>query len=145
MARNILINSYPPLLKWAEDKLREKGINARFDSESVAVAVDNGEQILGCVIFHGYNGANVQMSIVTTCQKWAGKDYIHQCFEFAFKHLGVAHISTFVREDNQKSLTLTERLGFTVEGKMRSSVMDMEGNIHDGIVFGMLKQECRWL
>ena len=141
--RKVAIENSPLLLRWAEKELEKHGIRARFANSSAIIVVYNDAQILGAVVFHDFNGANVQMSIVTTSEKWAGKDFIKTCFDFAFNCLKVSHISVAVREDNEKSLTLVRRLGFMQEGIIRQSTMaDVP---KDQIVFGMLTDECRWI
>lgn len=135
----------PELLRWAEARLKENNIKAKYDDDSAIVALLDDTKVLAVVIFSHYNGKNVEMSIVSGSTRWAGKDYIKACFEFAFEHLGCVHITTQVRADNHRSIRLTEGLGFTVEGRMRSAIVDFEENVYDGIIFGMLKNECGWL
>ena len=46
-----------------------------------------------------------------------------------------------VKSDNLASLEMMPRLGAVEEGRIRHTF----GEHVDGIVFGMLKEECRWL
>ena len=142
--RKIQLDYQPKLLRWAEDRLHSQGTRAAFRNDSPVLSVWNGE-LLGVVIFTHYNGPHVEMSIVTDSPKWATKEFIRRAFDFAFNDLEVEHIGTTVREDNQRSIDITSKLGFTVEGIMRKRVTDFDENVYDCISFGMVKDECRWL
>ncbi len=104
-----------------------------------------GEEILGAVVVHDWNGTNAQLSIATVNEKWAGKEFIKTVFDFVFNCLKANHCTVYVREDNEKSLRMCKKLGFIEEGIMRQSLTDFDGNVYDGILLGMIRNECRWL
>jgi RimJ/RimL family protein N-acetyltransferase len=54
--------------------------------------------------------------------------------------LGFKRLNSFINADNPRSLTITERIGFKVEGVMRKAGPGRQ----DITVLGMLKEECPW-
>jgi RimJ/RimL family protein N-acetyltransferase len=50
-------------------------------------------------------------------------------------------ITAMSRPDNEKSIQVIRHLGFTYEGYLR---LGIEGK-WDGMIFGMLRNECRWI
>lgn len=58
--------------------------------------------------------------------------------------LDVRRVNGIVRSDNHAALETNKRLGFVVEGVQRQGYVGPDG-VHDIVLMGMLRSECRWL
>jgi hypothetical protein len=58
--------------------------------------------------------------------------------------LDVRRVNGIVRADNADALETNKRLGFIVEGVQREGYVGPDG-VHDIVLMGMLRSECRWL
>lgn len=76
---------------------------------------------------------------------WLSRPVIQRVMDSAFNGLGVRRLSSFaiVGQTDTAGETLA-RLGFRVEGVMREAYMTESGNA-DVKLYGMLRNECRWL
>lgn len=98
------------------------------------------KEIVGAVIFSEYTGNDIHASVASTNPCWWHRRYLRMLYEYAFEQCGCARISALVNENNAKSLKLVRGLGFQEEGRLRRYF-----NPQDGIVFGQLRSECKWL
>jgi len=77
--------------------------------------------------------------------RWVNRRAFRQIFTFPFVDLGLPRISSYtisgVTSYLDSGLTKT---GFRVEGTRRRAVLLPDG-YHDVTLYGMLKEECRWL
>lgn len=67
------------------------------------------------------------------------RDLLATVSDYVFGMLGCARITCRVKSTNGAMLALVERLGFTLEGRLRRALQG-----EDVLVFGMLKEECPW-
>jgi hypothetical protein len=65
------------------------------------------------------------------------------CFNWIFNQIGLLRCSTTVRVSNKASIKLTKALGMRVEGMKRLGFMCPKPE--DMVLFGMLRDECRWI
>jgi hypothetical protein len=61
-------------------------------------------------------------------------------FLFTSPDLGFRRLTTFTGANNTEVIRLIELLGFTFEGRLRKAFM-YEGDYHDTLVYGILKEE----
>lgn len=69
------------------------------------------------------------------------RGFIRAMFHYPFYQLGVRRITACARVSNHQSRKFLHRVGFALEGMQRSGYQDGE----DKMLFGMLREECRWL
>lgn len=100
----------------------------------------NGKLIAGCV-FNFYTGTGICMHVAATEKGWLNKEFLRSAFRYPFVQLGCRRVTGLVRTDNLEAQKFDEGLGFKREGLMRCA--DDDGC--DLIVYGMLRDECRWL
>ena len=74
-------------------------------------------------------------------KRWMTKDFLWRCFAYPFIQLQCNRITGLVRVDNLAAQKFDEHLGFVKEGLLRKAAKDGT----DYIVYGMLREECRWL
>lgn len=102
-------------------------IGRLVDGQAVAVAAVNH-----------WCGYDCEVSITST--GGLSRDFIRAVFRYVFEELGCRRVTGRVDAALPWSRQLS-RLGFVEEGRLRGGAPS--GG--DTIIFGMLRQECRWL
>jgi len=122
-------------------------VGARIDEDDFGVGPialgleDDGELIAG-VVFNLYTGPSIAMHVAAQPgRRWMTRDFLFRCFAYPFLQLQCNRITGFVRADNLDAQRFDEHLGFVREGVIRKGATDGT----DFILYGMLKEECRWL
>lgn len=67
--------------------------------------------------------------------------FLRAIADYAYNQLGVRRMTVCIRSSNTASISVTERVGFVLEGRQRSAYPNGE----DKLLFGMLREECQWL
>lgn len=93
------------------------------------------------VVFTAYTGFDVCLS----CRARKGKAFTRKILravaDLVFNQWGCSRVTAIVSEKNLGGQYLARRLGFVEEGIKRGGY----DGLHDAIMFGMLKDECKWL
>jgi RimJ/RimL family protein N-acetyltransferase len=97
-------------------------------------------ELIGAVIFTEYSGNDMQVTVVTTNPIWWTRRNIRAMYDYVWNKCGCVRLSALCKESNAKSQKLLRGLGFQEEGRLRKYF-----NPEDGIVFGQLRSECRWI
>lgn len=131
--------------EWTMDKIGRKAVPPYR-----TIAAIEDERIVGGVVFNGYNGANVDITIYAP--GGLTRRALRDVFSFAFHDLKCTRVTARTRP-NQKSLVagapltgpngLFERLGFVREAVAARYYGN--GRANDAIVYRMLRSECRWI
>lgn len=116
-----------------------KGLGEEFDLYSRALGLAKDGKIVGGVVYHNYRGTGIEGSIFTS-ERWANRHTLFHIFAYPFITLECKRFTAITRSRNQSAQTFLNKLGFTQEGVVRSAFED-----DDGILYGMLKDECKWL
>jgi RimJ/RimL family protein N-acetyltransferase len=130
----IIYDQHPEFVEWI---CRELDCEIK-DCTTITQAVDG--QIEAVTIFWNQRYDDVELAIAARSPKWGSRKYIKAVFEYVFYQLGLARATALVDEDNQRSIKMLERLGFIREGVIRKA-----NKGKDVIIYGMLKEECRWI
>lgn len=97
--------------------------------------------IAAVVLYTRFARSNVEMSIASDgSATWADRRFIRAVFSYPFLQLEKRRVTIITSEHNDRMLQQATRLGFTQEGRLRGWYGD-----DDGILFGMLREECAWL
>lgn len=116
-----------------------------FTPYATGLGVVRHGRLLGGVVFDQYaesdGHANIIMSGAFDSPAWCSKKTLRQLFLYPFVQLRCRRMTTITTADNEAARSLDERLGFVHEGTLRKI---FPGDV-DGIVYGMLREECRWL
>jgi len=107
------------------------------------------DMVIGCISFSDYQPmCNVLIHCVvdTKYQKrWATKGILKQLFEYAYDTMDLPRMSAIsIVGYSDKACEFLERLGFKPEGVIRKGVRLPDG-LFDLKMFGMLKEECKWV
>ena len=101
----------------------------------------DGELIAG-VVFENYTGSSISMHVAALDgRNWLSKEFLFRTFAYPFLQLDCNRVTGLVRADNAKAQKFDEHIGFIKEGVLRKGATDGT----DYIIYGMLKEECRWL
>lgn len=116
-----------------------------FSSDATALGVVRHGRLMGGVVFDSYRETqghgDIIMSGAFDDPAWATRKILRRLFSYPFVQLGCRRMTTVTTFDNEAALNLDLRLGFQVEGVLRC----MFPGDRDGVLLGMLREECRWI
>ena len=101
---------------------------------------DETGEVLGVVVYTRFSKTNCEMSVAAASPKFLSRKNLRVFFGYPFHQLSQKRVTAVVEVTNQHSYKFNRRLGFQVEGKLRQWFPS-----GDGIVMGLLKEECKWL
>lgn len=124
--------------KWAMSKMKYGYTWGAFR----AIGLISETEILATVIYNEFyfTGCAIHIAAVEG-STWANKAFLKAAFEYPFIQLKYERLTGYVPADNHAARRLDEHLGFKQEGILRRFLPDGE----DVIVYGMLKDECRFI
>ena len=127
------------LASWAAAQIRAGG---GFPRDVRAVGVERGGELIAVALWHTLSVRNCMMSIATNRSKrCASREFLFRSFAYPFLQLDLPRVTCILDEGNGDSVRLAQHLGFKLEGRLRRAAP--EGR--DDLVFGMLREECRWI
>lgn len=139
METQIIPDSNGAIKDWVCAGLNE---NTDWCGENYTCGFVRDGKLIGGLIYHDYRlDTDVWWTIFSTDKRWCTKRVLHYIFSIAFGALQCRRISLIVSAHNQTCLNFVRKLGFKEEGRLRAYRDDGS----DGIIFGMLKSECRYL
>jgi len=106
-----------------------------------ALGLTSSGQLVAGVIYNHYAGPTICAHIgAVPGKKWLTRSFLRAMFDYPFNQLKVRRITGLVPKRNRAARKFDEHLGFKLEGCMRHALPD-----DDMLVYGMLREECRWL
>lgn len=93
----------------------------------------------GVAGFERWNGSDVEVHY-TGERGFLTRAFLRALARYVFDQLGCERITGRIPADRPMAACLGKRLGFTHEGTLRRGHAGT-----DILIFGMLKEECRWL
>lgn len=125
------------VVEWVGQRVDE----ANF-GQAVGIGLEEDGELIAGVVFNLFTGASISMHVAAVPGKrWMTRDYLWRCFAYPFLQLQCNRITGLVRADNLEAQKFDEHLGFKREGLLRRACEDGT----DMILYGMLKDECRFL
>lgn len=128
------IASGPEIGYWVSDHLGS-GYNPQ---RSNAIGLVREGRVVAGVIYTDWNGKSVICHIAIDGR--INRFYLFAIYDYAFNVCGVNKVIVPVWSDNEKSLRMVTRMGFTEEGRIK----DAQPN-GDIILLTMAKTDCRFL
>lgn len=126
------------LLAWASERL---GVTFQPDQCRWVAGLEAGGAVW-VVVYSRFSRRGCELTIATDGSKrWASKRSLRLIFGMPFKFWGLRRTTFVVSADNKRSIDMLERLGAVREGTVRKA---FDGDV-DGHVYGMLREECRWV
>lgn len=137
--RRLILDQHLRVISWVAPRI---GHSVEALVPGIGIGLEKNGELIAGVVYHRITSTNADMHVASVGgSNWANKDFLLAAFAYPFKQLGVRRVTGFVRADNHDAQRLDEHLGFVKEGVMREAGND-GGNV---IVYGMLKEECRWI
>lgn len=114
----------------------------RFGDECVAIGLEEDGDLIAGVVYNWYTGPSICMHVAAEPgRRWLNRDFLFRAFAYPFLQLECNRVTGLVRLDNLDAQRFDEHLGFVKEGIIRQGAADKT----DFILYGMLRDECRWL
>jgi RimJ/RimL family protein N-acetyltransferase len=136
--KSVVYGQNERVLSWVEDKTNE----GSFGSGSIGIGLEEDGELIAGVAFNMYTGASISMHVAAVPGKrWMTKEFLWRSFAYPFVQLKCNRITGLVREDNLVAQKFDEHLGFRREGLLRGACLDGSNMV----IYGMLKDECRFL
>lgn len=124
--------------EWVEKII---GPNTHFYGYLAIGMKRKGELIAG-VVYNRFGVTDCQMHIGSARgTRWATDEAIRRAFTYPFVELRRGRITLETPASNTEAIKFQEHLGFIQEGVKRKCANSGE----DAIVYGMLRDECRWI
>lgn len=134
------------ILEWGQVEAHllfvEQALRVKFDRKNVTwlSSVTADGEVLGVVVYSRFSAHNCEMSVVAASPRFLSRKLLQAFFGYPFNQLQCSRVTAVVETTNPHSYNFNCRLGFRVEGCLRKWF----GHC-DGIIMGMLKEECKWL
>ena len=105
------------------------------------IAFFKEDKLIAVALYNMLDESNINISLATDNPKWCTRLVIKAMCHYPFIQLGLNRVTATVKQSNVKSVSLIERVGFTFEGELRRYYQNGES----AMIYGMTKDECRWL
>jgi len=133
---NLVLNRSDELAAWVARRI------PHVDSfgQCAAIGVERGGECVGAVVYHEYRGNDIQLSCAATSPRWLSRAALRSIFAYPFIQLQVDRVTAFTPARARATRQFLESTGFIQEGIMRRGFDD-----DDCVVYGMLREECKWI
>lgn len=112
-----------------------------WDTASSLFMEKNGE-IIACVAYNNwYPALSVEISVAASKPNWLTRQFLADVFHYPFNVWEMRRVGSSIAASNEQSVRFCEHLGFTREGCIRKGAP----NGDDLLLYGLLKEECRYL
>lgn len=123
---------------WAKDRI---GHIQSWGEWYQSIGLERDGELIAAVVFNYYSECDIAMHLAAIPGKrWLTRAFLRTAFSYPFDQLGVRRITGYVPAKNLDARRLDEHLGFKCEGIMRHALKD-----DDVILFGILREECRFI
>ena len=107
---------------------------------STAIGVERDGKIICAAVYHDYRDGQIEASIAASSRRWANRSVLHALFAYPFNQVGAHRLLVTCNEANEIAMKMNSQLGFIQEGRLRQMYAP-----HDAVIWGMLKDECKWI
>ena len=101
-------------------------------------------KIIGGTLFTHYDGHNIWMHLALDNPRAMRRSYAKQVFEYCFYKCKCVRITAMTKPTNARCIKLIESAGFKKEGRIRKVIKE-NLQYSDGLIYGLLRKECRYL
>jgi RimJ/RimL family protein N-acetyltransferase len=133
-----VVYNLPSVVKFVNERIPG---GTSFDTSDPCIGMLEDGKLIAGVVFNMYMGNGIMLHVAADKPGWLNREFLRATFAYPFKQLKCARVTGLVRTDNKDAQRFDEHLGFKKEGVIRKG--DDDGC--DLIIYGMLKEECRWL
>ena len=132
--------SKEPTLKFVAPRAMIQGVNDQYSH----IGYYQNDKIVGGVIFSHYDGHNIWMHLALDNPRAMRRSYAKQVFEYCFYKCKCVRITAMTKPTNARCIKLIESAGFKKEGRIRKVIKE-NLQYSDGLIYGLLRKECRYL
>lgn len=122
---------------WVRQRIPE--IGPSWGEWYQAIGLEDDGKLIAGVVYNLYSGADIAMHVAGE-GRWLRREFTHAAFGYPFHQLKTRRVTSYTGSRNEKSIKLQMGLGFEYEGRMRHALPD-----DDVLIFGLLKEHCRYL
>ena len=133
----LVIGHDEAVTRWVGARLRIEDFGPWRSAIGVAIGA---ELVAGAVFTHYNNRCDIQVTFAASTPRWATRGAIRGILAYPFVQLRCRRLTAITEAGNLVARRFLDRLGFHMEGYHRDAFAD-----DDGVSYGMLRQECRWL
>ena len=127
----------PEIIPWAEKRV---GDVFHMDKRGIAAIRDDGE-IAAVAVWDHRTAWNINVNVASDgSRRWLSRAFLFAVFAYPFLQVGAFRCTTVVAVGNAAALRLNQKVGFTIEGRLRDA-----NPLGDAFVLGMTRRECRWI
>jgi len=102
------------------------------------------DEILGCLLFSDYDGHNIFVHLAIDDPRVCQRRNIKLMFDYAFNQCKCSRMTAMCVNGYERNERLLAGVGFVKEGVVRKT-MKVNGKWIDAALYGILKEECRWV
>lgn len=136
--RQIVAGRDQEVAEWICDRVPELELSTPY----TAIGLAKDGELIGGVLYDTYTRINIDMHAAgVPGKRWLSPYSMGEIFRYPFRQLGVKRVTARVRAKNAVARKLVEQAGFVLEGVVRQALPGGE----DCCIYGMLREECRWL
>lgn len=119
-------------------------LGATYDPQAVRCisAVSDLGELLGVVMLSRFMPHSCEISVAADSPKFLSRRFIREVANYVFGTLGLWRLYCVAAPENERSVSLIERLGFVRETDI---LQGWFGPGRDGVMFRMLRTECKWI
>lgn len=124
----------------AEWVCRNLHLDTDWLGNNITYGIVKNKRLIGGLIFHDIHvGHDVWWTIYTNDKHWCSRRLLRIFLQEAFERLRCRRINLLVNPDNAECLKLVTRMGFKIEGRLRS-FRDDGGDCY---ILGLLPEESK--
>lgn len=140
MRRLIYPNLMSVEMELVEFVERINGTRLREDATAIGTSRDG--MIEAVFAFDTFSPTDCMIHVATRgTRRWASRRFLAHVFAYPFITCELRRLTSLVAFDNKPALRLNQKLGGVREGLLRQAGPNGEALV----VFGMLREECRWI
>ena len=138
--KHLVTNQDERVAKWVADHMSIFEFGST-PYTAIGLTDPSGSLIAGCV-YQNYTKVDIHMHVAALPGKrWLNRVFLGEGFRYPFEQLGCKRVTGLVPARNEVAASFDEHLGFVFEGRIRQIL----ANGDDLLVYGMLREECRFL
>lgn len=119
-------------------------INEDLKDQYSYIGFIEDNNILGGLLFSDYDGHNIFVHLALDTPRVCQRRFIKMMFSYCFIQLKCSRMTAMCVNGYTRNERLLKGVGFTKEGVIRK-VMKVKDKFVDSAIYGMLKEECKWV
>jgi hypothetical protein len=123
------------------------GVELRHDAGAKCIAqLSDAGAIAAVVVYTRFANGNCEMSVASDgSRRWLNRTFLYWSFAVPFLQYRCRRVMAVADVRDPAVVEFDRSIGFVEEGRLRRWFRQLDGSESDGVLFGMLREECRWL